>query len=50
MGTSYQPLVTFAVDLGNGQNGNVLQYRDLAWSAGCSCVTYQGPLRPVPPS
>ena len=48
VGTSYKPLATFAVDFGNGQNGNVLQYRDLAWSNGCSCVTYQGPLRPVP--
>ena len=48
VGTNYAPVTTFGIDFGNGQNGNVLQYRDLAWSNSCSCVTYQGPLRPVP--
>jgi ABC-type branched-subunit amino acid transport system substrate-binding protein len=50
VGTSYRPVTTFAIDFGNGQDGNVLKYRDLAWSAGCSCVAYSGPLRPVPRS
>ena len=48
VGTSYQPLTTVATDFGNGQNGNALQYRDMAWSSSCSCISYQGPLRPIP--
>ena len=50
VGTRYQPVTTFGIDFGNGQDGNALSYRDLAWSAACSCVTYQGPLRPMPRS
>lgn len=50
VGRSYKPVTTFGIDFGNGQNGNVLYYRDLGWSTGCSCVTYSGPLRPVPRS
>ena len=50
VGTSYQPVTTFATDFGNGQNGNAVQYRDMGWSESCSCVTYAGPYRPIPRS
>ena len=50
VGTTYQPVTTFATDFGNGQHGNTTEYRDFAWSTTCSCITYFGPLRPVPRS
>jgi hypothetical protein len=50
VGTSYQPVTTFATDFGNGQHGNATKYHDLAWSNACSCVAYMGPLRPIPGS
>lgn len=50
VGTSYEPLTTFATDLGNGQHGNATEYRDMGWTSSCSCVTYSGGLRPIPRS
>jgi hypothetical protein len=48
VGTTYHSVTTFANNFGNGQHGNVALYRDLAWSSGCSCVTYISGLKPVP--
>ena len=50
VGTTYQPVTTFATNFGDGQHGNVSRYRDLGWSSSCSCVAYLSGLRPVPRS
>jgi ABC-type branched-subunit amino acid transport system substrate-binding protein len=48
VGTTYRPVTTFASSFGTGGHANAALYRDLAWSDGCSCVTYLGGLRPIP--
>ena len=48
MGRAYRPFTTFGVDLTASRNDNASYYRELAWNAGCACVTYTSPERPIP--
>ncbi len=43
LGTAYPTMMTFATDVGASPNAGARAYRDLAWSAACSCVTYTSP-------
>lgn len=48
VGTTYAPISTFAIDFGTGRHDNASQYRLLAYTAACGCVTYTSGSRPVP--
>jgi hypothetical protein len=48
IGTSYTPVTAFSTDFGTGRHDNASAYRELFWKPECSCVSYRGPLRPIP--
>ncbi|MCU1595593.1 MAG: hypothetical protein JWO12_2985 [Frankiales bacterium] len=48
LGTSYGPVVTFATDFSRARHDNAIGYRLLAYTSGCSCVSYTSGVRRVP--
>ena len=47
LGTTYQPVLTFATQFGPGRHVGASAYRPLAFISGCSCFTYTGGLMPM---
>lgn len=48
VGTTFDPVTTFAANFGTGRHDNAALYRLIGYSARCQCISYQSGLRPVP--
>ena len=48
VGTSFDPVTTFAINFANGRHTGAARYRTLGYASQCQCITYTSGLRPIP--